>query len=225
VKSAASEQAGGAVRRLAVAGVTVAVVSFAVTMAVGLIEGTVAPYDRLDPDSEESVFDWASTGVTLVTAFLCTVHAIAVPRRRWAYGVLAGLLLYLSFDDAFRIHETVGTDLREDLGLAASIGARLWTAAYLPLLAVVVVLLWRVVRAGPPAGLKLLLTGLACFGGAIALEAVGATSLGTPLLFVVTEESLELAGWELVAAALTIVLVASIAWSLADESPPSTAAR
>ena len=87
-------EAGVVLERVVVAGLIVAVVSFGVTMAVGILEGTIAPYDRLDPDSESSVFNWASSGTELIAAFVCAVHAVAFARSRATFSVLTGLLLF-----------------------------------------------------------------------------------------------------------------------------------
>lgn len=204
------EEALDVVKRLAVAGIVVAAVSIGATLVVGMVEGTLLPYDRLDPDSESSVFNWASSGAELIAAFVCAAQAVASCRHRAMFGVLAAVILYLSLDDAFVVHETIGKTLQDHIGLVAGIGEQVWTAAYAPLLVATALLLWRVVRGVRREADVLLLVGLTCFALAIGFEVMGATPLGEPLGFVVAEEALELGGWELAAAALTIVLATSL---------------
>jgi hypothetical protein len=199
-------------RRLVVIGASVAAASIVVTFFVGLVEGTVLPYDRLDPNSETSIFNWASAGATLIATFACVVHAIVSTRMRTVFGLLAALLLYASLDDSFTIHETIGTELSENISLAAKVGTPIWTVVYAPLLVAIAFLLWRVVRDGRPDARRLVAAGLLCFVAAIGFEVMGGTPIGEPLAVVVGEEAIELGGWELVATALTVLLVTTLLW-------------
>jgi hypothetical protein len=199
-------------RRLVLIGACVAGASIAVTFAVGILEGTVLPYDRLDPDSEQSFFNWASAGSTLLAAFLSAIHAIVSNRLRPAFAVLAALLLYASLDDSFVIHETIGTELGDHVSLAGKVGTPIWTVVYAPLLLLIALLLWRVVRDARQDVRRLAIVGLLCFATAMGFEVLGATPLGEPLAVVVGEEAIELGGWELVATALTVLVVATLFW-------------
>jgi hypothetical protein len=196
--------------RLAAAGVLVAAVSIVLTFVIGLIEGTVLPYDRLNPDFEGSFFNWASAGAELIAAFVCAVHAVVSPKRRGMFIALTLLLLYTSLDDSFVVHETMAQALEDHVSLVGTIGAQFWIVVYAPLLVAIAYFLLRAVQDELPSARRLVLAGLACFGIAIGLEVLGATPLGEPLAAVVAEEALELGGWELVAAALTIVLAATL---------------
>jgi len=206
-------------RRLVVIGASVAVASIAVTFVVGIVEGTVLPYDRLNPDSEISIFNWASAGSTLIAAFACIVHAIVSSRLRGTFVVLGALLLYASLDDSFVIHETIGAELSDHNSLAAKVGTPIWTVVYAPLLLAIAFLLWCVVRAARPDARKLVLAGLLCFATATGFEVMGGTPIGEPLAFVVGEEAIELGGWQLVATALTVLLVTTL---LSYEPDPAT---
>lgn len=199
----------GVGRRLAFAAAGVALVSFLIALVVGVVNGMFLDIDTLNPDLERSVFNWVSSAATMIAAFVCVVQAIAMRQQRVAFAILGFFLTFFAFDDAVGLHEEVGYRLQDWFGLEeSSVGLRLWTVAYMPLLVVVAVMCWR--SAGSVVDTrarKLIAAGLGCLAFAVALEAMGFTPVGTPLLVVVTEEALELDGWELVAGGLTVVFV------------------
>jgi len=155
--------------RLAAAGVLVAAVSIVLTFVIGLIEGTVLPYDRLNPDFEGSFFNWASAGAELIAAFVCAVHAVVSPKRRGMFIALTLLLLYTSLDDSFVVHETMAQALEDHVSLVGTIGAQFWIVVYAPLLVAIAYFLLRAVQDELPSARRLVLAGLACFGIAIGL--------------------------------------------------------
>jgi hypothetical protein len=165
--------------------------------------------NAFDADEDGSVFAWASSVMTFAAGLGALLLAVATGRR--AYGVLALLLVFFSFDDTFRIHERAG-EIDTALGFSqeTQLGRLLWPILYFPLLAAGLLLLLLIAREAAARIARFLLVGTALLGAAVALEAT------TPILFrlgwehrswpyeveVLLEESAELVGWLLIAAAL-----------------------
>jgi len=168
------------------------------------------------------VWSWASV-ISESTAAVFLGLLAAVSTRRRALRFCAGVVLFLSLDDFIRIHERI-VHIRRHLpgALGESLFPHavrtLWPVIYLPLLAVLFVLLWRIAQgfATPER--------VAIRGSLLALVVAVALEVGTPLLFaigqgdgspgyeveVAIEESLELAGWMWIAAGLAMGLLRSI---------------
>ncbi len=166
----------------------------------GVIEPLVHYFSM---DEEVNVPTWftvvllASTG--LVTGDL--LHVEPVPARRWAWGLIAFVLLYLSIDEMTSFHEHLGTSLEEHFRSIADLPFNGWIAFYGPLAlvvaAIVVPLLWGLPRRflRPMA-----LAGVLYVAGAVGFEAIAglledqgfdrATFVGQ--LAVLGEESLEM---------------------------------
>jgi positive regulator of sigma E activity len=94
--------------------------------------------------------------------------------------VLAALIAYLSLDDILRLHEKLALKLGERVfeDIRSGLIVRTWVLVYVPLLALVVVLLFRMTRDRRP-GDGLVRLGLLLLGLAVAFEVAG---LGTGLL-------------------------------------------
>ena len=175
--------------------------------------------EGLDADVEGNVFTWASSVSTFAVAVAAFLHAMAFPTRRREFGVLAGLGILFSLDDAIQLHERVGLEIGEDLlGLPDYVAVRLWLVFYLPLLLLAGALLWVVAeRVWEPAG-KMVRLGLFLLIASIPAEIFGVVTrwleengTGAPEdLRVAVEEGLELGGWILAAVGLTTAVCVAL---------------
>jgi mannose/fructose/N-acetylgalactosamine-specific phosphotransferase system component IIC len=175
--------------------------------------------EGLDADIEGNVFTWASSVSTFTLAVAAFLHALAFSTRRREFGLLAGLGLLFSLDDAVQLHERVALELGEDLlGLPDYVAVRLWLVFYLPLLLLAGLLLWRFAEeVWEPAG-RMLRLGLLLLVASIPVEIVGAGTRwldeeGTSVpedFRVVVEEGLELGGWILAAVGLMTAVVVAL---------------
>lgn len=175
---------------------------------------------NLNVDADGNSFAWASSVTQFAAAFGCALLAAAgwwSARRLWA---LAGILAFFSLDDIVRIHEEVGYRFREDvLGLELGWGRVIWPILFLPLLAAAFILLWRFAERAPAQAARGVRIGLAMLVLAVLAEAsstvfhLGEDPEGTlqDILQVAVEESLELAGWLLIAGGVTATLFVALA--------------
>jgi hypothetical protein len=125
---------------------------------------------------EENVPTWYSTLVFFVFAsslWLASRKERSRGRRGPARGFafLAAFFLYLSADEAARIHERIG-NLAADRSLTAGLPGYSWLAVYLPIFGAVALFmlyfLWR--EWSFPRGRAMLLLGFACLGAALVIE-------------------------------------------------------
>ena len=168
--------------------------------------------EGLDADVEGNVFTWASSVSTFAVAVAAFLHAMGFPARRREFGLLAGLGILFSLDDAIQLHERLGLEVGEDLlGLPDYVAVRLWLLFYLPLLLLAGALLWIVARqVWEPAG-RMVRFGLFLLIASIPAEIAGVVTRwleengtgGPEDLRVAVEEGFELGGWILAAVGLT----------------------
>jgi hypothetical protein len=177
----------------------------------------------IDADHDHSAFGWCSEVATFAGVPGTLILAALIPRRRRLFLGVAAALCFLSLDDAVFIHERVG-ELDDDLGLGSSGGRLVWPALYLPLLATAVAVLLAAARESFPRAGRTLRTGLALLGTALALEASSYVRVRLNVGFrewpfviqIVAEEGAELAGWILIAGALTAGAVSRLLDSPVD---------
>jgi hypothetical protein len=174
-------------------------------------------WDRrtLNVNFEDTPFAWASTVTTASAAFVALIRAAGLPSERVAYALLAAVLAFLSLDDMIAIHEDLGTEAADLLGLAQSYDSVLWPAIYFPVLALGVLLLFRFGRDAPERPRRFIYAGLALLAAALAAEVLsGPWTGGEEEWFHVIEgafeEAAELAAWILIAAALTVLLLRDV---------------
>ncbi|MEO8289796.1 MAG: hypothetical protein ABI649_02235 [Gaiellaceae bacterium] len=178
-------------------------------------------YDPLNVDVEGNAFTWASASATFAAAFASLVHGVVLAVSRRRYLALASLLAFLSLDEVAQIHERIGWRVQRGFDLPDEIGARAFIFVYLPLLAVVALLLWRVASEAEARVRRSLWAGLALLGAAVVLEPLGAYwkfDSSPDRVEAAFEEALELGGWILVASGLTAVLYTALA--SAGTAPP-----
>jgi hypothetical protein len=201
------------IERLVRIGIGVAITGAVVQTASQLVnyfifDGDVA---SLNVDADTNSFAWASSVTIFAAGFACAILALvgwwSVPKL----AALAAILTFFSFDDIVRVHERVAYSLREDvLGLQLAYGRILWPILFFPLLAAAFLLLWRLAEQAPARAEWAIRTGLVMLVLAVVAEAfstvlhVGTDPAGTlpDIIQVAIEESLEFAGWALIAAAL-----------------------
>jgi hypothetical protein len=195
-------------------GATVAVAGVVVQVVAQLVNYFVFDVQvwNLDVDADTNAFAWASSVAQFAAAFVCVLLAAVgwwSPRRLLA---LAAILAFFSLDDIARYHENLGSAVREDVvGAESGYGRLIWPIVFFPLLAAAFVLLWRLAERVYERSARFVELGLAMLVLAVLAEAastvfhVGSDAEGTlpDVLEVAVEESLELAAWVLIAAALT----------------------
>jgi len=186
--------------------------------AVGIVNGIVLERRSglLDPDAEYTVFAWASGVATFAAALAALLMGIIWRTGRVQLLVLAAFIAFYSADDMLVIHEPLTAKVFGGiLGLPTGLAGRMSGALYFPLLAATVVLLLLEARRMPIRAARFVVVGLACLAGGVLLELVNGALTAADLisfrdtwdvLIAMTEESIELAGWILVAGALLSVL-------------------
>jgi hypothetical protein len=203
--------------RILRAGAAIAVVAVGIQTLSELVNALALDYRYygLDADVEDNFWAWASTSAAFACAFVALVLAIVHRARAVPYALLAVLLGYLSLDDGIKLHERLGHRLAVELGLG-EFGDRLIQPVLILPVAVgaLVLLVWTAWRVSPQTrrwiygALGLLALGLVTEFVARAAELdPPATANAIQVAF---EEGLELAGWIILAAALSTVLLESL---------------
>ena len=206
--SASRREVGSQARTVLVAGGLLA--AFALVAQAGAHLANYAFLDmgisHLDADLDGNALTWASSLATLCAAAFALMLARLLPARRRLLTVLGVLLAFFAADDAFGIHENLGSVFAR-VGLPDVAG--IWFPVYLPLFGFCAAVLWTL---GSPerrvvtiVRLGVLLLGAAIVGEALtavvpALERTDATWLYE--LEVALEEAAELAGWIAIATGL-----------------------
>lgn len=185
-----------------------------------------ARFEAIDADEDESAWSWASVSAEAVAgAILALLAATVVGSRTMKFA--AFVMAYLSLDDFIRIHENIGS-LITPFPHSVRI---LWPLLYFPLLASLMVVLWRLCEGRPSQVALLVRSGLLILAVAVVLEGL------TPVLFaidqghesfgyeleVAVEEGFELSGWLLIAGGMGAALIAQLArprrTAVEDRSP------
>ena len=203
------------------AGLAAGLLLVAHTINVVFLGGRVFQFDA---SQEHTIFTWATTSATFAAAFAAALHAMTMATNVGLYAGTALVLAFFSLDDTIELHERLGNRLAAEVDFPSYVGTRAWILVYLPLLAFAAALLWLVSTRTAEPMRRYLLVGLGLLLSGVVLEAVG---IGTNRLLesgVETphrvragfEESVELAGWALVAAGLT----ASLVWRIAQWQRP-----
>ena len=161
---------------------------------------------HLDADVDGNALTWASSLATLCAAAFALMLARLLAARRRLLTVLGVLLAFFAADDAFGIHENLGSVLAH-LGLPDIAG--IWFPIYLPLFGFCAAVLWTL-RSPEGRVMTMIRFGVLLLGAAIAGEALTAVvpalerTDATWLyeLEVALEEAAELAGWIAIASGL-----------------------
>jgi hypothetical protein len=209
-------EGGPAFDRLLQIGLVLASLAFVLQASSHLVNVFVFDGDswNLDAEADNNAWAWASSVATFTCAFVAVVLAVLSGRGRLWF--LAAVLAFFSVDDLVKIHEQVGTRVRDDVfGLPTGWGRIAWPAIFFPLLAATFLLLWRLAGDAPARAGRWLRVGLGLLVVAVALELASApwyisgrsahSVVGA--LEVAIEEGIELAAWILIASALTVVLL------------------
>jgi uncharacterized membrane protein len=209
------------VERIVRAGVVLAVLGVA-AQSVGYLTSVVffdGDVQALNADDDHSMWAWASSTATFAAGFAVFLLALVAPvsRRLLAF---AALLAFLSLDDVLRVHERIGTTVREQVfGLGEGWGRLTWPALYFPLLAIAFLTLWRLSDEAPKRGGRSVKLGLGLLVAAVATELVTAPLYiatdddegAVRRVQVTLEEGAELAGWIVIATGLATLAVVRIA--------------
>lgn len=161
----------------------------------------------IDVNAEYSLFAWLASVEIFAAALACGLLAVSGLGRKAFLLTLAGLIAFLSLDEALVIHERIATRVVALLDVSPSWDSVIWPVLYLPLLATVLILLVLESRRGPRLTSLLVLAGLGCLAAAVAAELVSfpysTDEGGIPhAIEGAVEEALELGGWGLIATGL-----------------------
>ncbi len=169
--------------------------------------GTVA-FDAdaaaLNADEEHNAFAWASSMATFAAGFFLFVPAAAAGALDRVTLALVGALLFFSLDDAISFHERLAEKSIAVLGADVSLQRIAWPLVYLPALAFVFIMLWRMAERSTAikVGLGLLAAALVAEVTSALYVSEGDDESWAAAFEVVVEEGAELGGWVLVAGAL-----------------------
>ena len=182
--------------------------------------------EQLAASNEYTVWTWAASMATFAAALGAAFIGFA--RGRAEPLGLAALLVFLALDDFVVIHDParfwtssrraqLGEGTPDALGLRGGVGPGLWTPLYVPLLALVVLLGWRIARQLGARERRTIVAGAALLAAGFALGVVGIATKrleesGRPTAHFVRaglEDATELAGWILVACGLAAGAVSS----------------
>jgi hypothetical protein len=192
--------------------VTLSVIAFALLAVTHLVNAPAwrCRFQTLNADDDRSFWSWAGVATESSAARVTGVLAFLSGRRR-TLAFCAWVLVFLSLDDFIRIHEKVGSVYSPFPHAVRD----LWPVLYLPLLATLLILLWRVSGDGDEAVRTLVRGGLLALAVAVVLET------GTPILFAIGQghgspgyetevalgEGLELSGWMWVTGGLAALMI------------------
>lgn len=162
----------------------------------------------LNADEEFNAFAWASSVSTFAAAFFLFIPAAAAGMPDRLTVLLAGAIAFLSLDDAIGLHERLAERSIDVLDADVSLQRVVWPLVYLPLLAFVFIMLWRM-ASEPTAPISTALkAGLFLLVAAIFAELTSAlyveegVDTWASAFEVSFEEGAELAGWILIAGGL-----------------------
>ncbi len=208
------------IARLVFAGFAVAVLAVAFQSAAHfaymfLFDARVGEFNV---HAENNAFSWISSVTTFVVACLLTALAALSRQKRRRLLLVAALVALFSLDDAVQLHENLGDRVNAGLGLSSALAHATWPVLFLPLLALVFVVLWQVMRDGPASVRSTVGTALGLLAVGVAAEALAAPLYAAGHDFetfvgavqIVIEEGAELAGWMLLATGLAGSVFASI---------------
>lgn len=195
--------------RLLSFGLRFAIVAAVLQTVIHLVNAVLWDKRALNVNFEDNPFAWASTVATASVAFVALIRAAGLPGDRVAYALLAAVLAFLSLDDMIAIHEDLGTEAADLLGLAQSYDSVLWPVLYFPVLGLGVLLLLRFGRAAPERPRRFIYAGLALLAAALAAEVLsgpwtGGEEESAHVIEGAFEEAAELAAWILISTTLTV---------------------
>lgn len=157
-------------------------------------------------NSEYNAFAWWQASMIFLAAYGSVIVAYTDSARRRAALTLAGILCFLSLDEAVLIHERLARGILEALGLSETWDSALWPVLYIPLAVVIVVSLSRVADHSTPRIRRYVGIAIGSLIVAALIEIASAPwSTGENVIHVVAgafEEAAELVGWTLLAAGL-----------------------
>jgi hypothetical protein len=172
-----------------------------------------------DADHEGNLIAWAGSSAIFAAACAAGILALVRSRDRLLLGLLAAAVAFLSLDETAALHERVGQAGVRVLGLSDDdYGRVIWPIVLFPLLAGVVLVLWRLADRARAAPRQAIRVGLALLVVAVVAELAwaafpisgGEIGSAPDALAVSLEEGLELGGWLLVAAGVAAIALAEV---------------
>lgn len=210
----------GVEQRLLKSGLLFAGVGFALQGGLHLVNVVFfgLDLDVINADSDTSAFSWLSVSAEFTTALAAFLLGTILPRARPRFFGLAAICAFFSADDMLQIHENLTTGWASSPGLPSHFGRMIWPAVFFPVLALAFILLWTLALQVGVELARFIQSGLVLLGASLVLEVTSAAFFYAGLdhgdlpyeLEVVVEEGAELAGWVLIAAALTAIAINSL---------------
>lgn len=187
----------------------------------------------LDLDAEASWFGKLAAAAAVTAGCLLLTGVGPRPLHGRSRAILGGLLVVLGLDDLLVIHERFGWRVAHALGRDDDTLRLAWPILYLPLLAVVALLLVRLSRGLPPVHARALRVALGLLAVAVAAELVSfllkeagfANGSFPDTIEVTIEEGAELAGWTVVVLAVALADGSRRPWRRARGAAPNDAAE
>jgi hypothetical protein len=207
-------------RRVLRSGLMFAGVGFAVQGGLHLVNVIFfgLDLDVINADSDTAAFSWLSVAAEFTPALAAFLLATILPRARGRFFGLAATCAFFSADDMLQIHEKLTGGWTTSPGLPSHFGRMIWPAVFFPVLALAFILLWGLSLQVRRDVARFIQGGLLLLVASIILEVTSATFFYVGIghgdvpyeLEVVLEEGAELAGWVLIAAALTALTTTSL---------------
>lgn len=145
----------------------------------------LATFQRLfDLNGEGNIPAWFSASLLLLSSLLLAIIAIhtrqTLDKYRWHWAVLALIFLFLSVDEAARLHEVISRAIRVRLAPQGALKSS-WVLPYSVFALVVAAFYTRFLLHLPAVTRRLLLFAATLYiGGALGMEIVGAVRLERP---------------------------------------------
>jgi hypothetical protein len=162
---------------------------------------------NFDADGDGNALTWASSVATFTAALGAFLLGVMARTPEWRLVALAAVLAFFSLDDAVGLHEELTSEVVHGLDAPTSVGRVLWPLLYFPVLAFVVISLWRLAAGAHRHIRGPIVVGLALLAAAVAGETMSSLwweEESRPLIDdveVAIEEGAELAAWILIATA------------------------
>jgi hypothetical protein len=205
-----AESLSGPFDRVLTVGLAVALTAAVTQTLLHLLNAAFLDRAQLDARAEANAMTWASSVAIFAAAFAAALHAVLLSKRRRAYAFIACVFAFFSLDEAILVHERLAESVLGAAGQDTSWDSLVWPALYLPLAAIVALLLVSLTRTWDTRASRFVAIGLILLVTAVAAEVLSAplstseSEGGWPHVFESAyEEGAELTGWILIATGLT----------------------
>jgi hypothetical protein len=200
------------VERLISAGFLLAAIAVAAQTVAHLTNAFFLDYGvwNMDAGVDGNALSWASSVATFSVAVGALLLGLFSRKIAWSLIAMAVVLAFFSVDDVVAIHEKLAFGDFYGVDVSDVTRRALWPLLYLPLLAFVVLSLWRLAKRSRDRVRRTIQLGLSLLAVALVAEATATVwwskdDTARPFyddLEIALEEGAELAGWILIATAV-----------------------